>query len=390
MMPQQKSTACRTDPVTTLTTPPSALRALATRSAEVIAEHQHVSGAYLASPTFSVYQFSWFRDGAFIADAMSRAGQLDSADQFFGWCTRVIAKRAGHITQLVDRSARGEPIRRDEHLPTRYTVDGDVTGEDWWDFQLDGYGTWMFMFVEHHRRHDVGFAGCAPETRTALALCVDYLCAFWSQPCFDWWEENVDGVHVSTLASIEAGLRAVVSADLIDGDRRARASQVADDIVVLILADGCADNHLVKTIGQDERVDASLIAAFTPFHTIDATGETAVNTYRRIADDLAPDGVHRFLGDTYFGGGRWVVLAGFLGAHEARTGNADRALERLNWMYQQATPEGLLPEQVTDHSLDPTFIDEWVERWGSVATPLLWSHAMYITLADELGLLDHP
>jgi GH15 family glucan-1,4-alpha-glucosidase len=53
-------------------------------------------------------------------------------------------------------------------------------------------------------------------------------------------------------------------------------------------------------------------------------------------------------------------------------------------MCRQQTDAGLLPEQVTDHPLDARFVDEWTERWGPVATPLLWSHAMYITLADEL------
>ena len=33
---------------------------------------------------------------------------------------------------------------------------------------------------------------------------------------------------------------------------------------------------------------------------------------------------------------------------------------------------------------------EWVARWGAVASPLLWSHGMYLILADELGLLPAP
>ena len=45
-----------------------------------------------------------------------------------------------------------------------------------------------------------------------------------------------------------------------------------------------------------------------------------------------------------------------------------------------------LPEQVTGHLLAPASYDEWVERWGPIATPLLWSHAMFVTLAVELGL----
>jgi isomaltose glucohydrolase len=374
--------------VTSLTTPLSTLRSLAERSVEVIAEHQNVGGAYPASPTFSVYGFSWFRDGAFIADAMSRARRTNSADRFFDWCAGVIVQRQDQIEHLVQRVAAGDPVGRDDHLPTRYTLDGNATGEDWWDFQLDGYGTWMFALAQHLRRHQRSASDCSTNERRAIELCVDYLLAFWREPCFDWWEENVDGIHVSTLASIEAGLRAVAREGLATGQRHADAIRIADEIVAFVSREGVIDGHLIKTIGEGDRVDASLIAALTPFETFDPDGQIASKTYARIVTDLAPNGVHRYLGDTYFGGGRWVVLAGFLGAHEARTGRPDRAIGRLRWMCDQAVGHGLLPEQTTDQSLDPSHIQQWVERWGPVATPLLWSHAMYITLAAELGLLD--
>jgi hypothetical protein len=35
--------------------------------------------------------------------------------------------------------------------------------------------------------------------------------------------------------------------------------------------------------------------------------------------------------------------------------------------------------------LHPGSRNEWVARWGTVASPLLWSHGMYLILADELG-----
>ncbi len=45
-----------------------------------------------------------------------------------------------------------------------------------------------------------------------------------------------------------------------------------------------------------------------------------------------------------------------------------------------------MPEQVDAHLLAPDRFDEWVDRWGTVARPLLWSHAMLIRLVVELGL----
>jgi GH15 family glucan-1,4-alpha-glucosidase len=360
------------------------LRHLVARSVEVIADHQDVGGAYPASPTFPVYRFSWLRDGAFIADAMSRVAQRESATRFFDWCARTIVARADHVQSLVDRSHRGERIGADEHLPTRFTITGDDSGEEWWDFQLDGYGTWIWALDQHRRRHAATAARLDPTTQRAVELCVDYLATFWHEPCFDWWEEHADGVHTSTLAAVHAGLRSAATI-LGTGVRSTVARQATDDIALFVGESLVADGHLIKMVG-DARVDASLIAALTPFRTVAPRGPLADATYQRIVSDLAPDGVHRYLGDTYFGGGRWVVLAGLVGWHEAATGRAERARARLDWMYDRATDDGLLPEQVTDITLDPTMIEPWVEKWGPVATPLLWSHAMYLTLANELGL----
>ena len=46
------------------------------RSVEVILAGQSPEGGYVAAPTFPPYAFSWLRDGSFIADAMSRAGEI--------------------------------------------------------------------------------------------------------------------------------------------------------------------------------------------------------------------------------------------------------------------------------------------------------------------------
>lgn len=372
---------------------PDALQDLALRSIEVIAAHQDAGGAYIASPAFPVYRYSWLRDGAFIADAMSRAGSHESADRFFRWCAQTVTARREHVASLLAKAARGETIGRSEHLPTRFTVDGADTGEEWWDFQLDGYGTWMWALAAHLSRSPASAASLAESALVveAVGLCSDYLCTFWAQPCFDWWEEHPEDVHVSTLGCIAAGLRAALAAPgrlRVSGPRARRCAETVASIEVRIRERGVIDGHLVKSLDGDDRVDASLIALCTPMGFLDPFGEVAEHTYAAIVRDLAPDGVHRYLGDTYYGGGRWVVLAGFVGAHEAATGRRDLAMQRLAWMQAQATPDGLLPEQVSTEVLDPSFVPVWEAKWGPIATPLLWSHAMYLTLADELGLLE--
>ena len=101
-------------------------------------------------------------------------------------------------------------------------------------------------------------------------------------------------------------------------------------------------------------------------------------------------GLHRHLDDSFYGGGRWPLLAGFLGWAHVRARSTGRAWECLDWMAAQAVAGVGLPEQVEDRLLAPDRLDEWLERWGPSATPLLWSHGMYLILADELGVHGQP
>lgn len=359
---------------------------LARRSVAVIRANQAPSGAYLASPNFPVYRYSWLRDGAFIADAMSRAGDIASAEAFFDWCDRVIRARAGRIESLVARRAAGETIDRSEFLPTRYTVDGEEGREDWTEFQLDGYGTWLWALDAHGRRHrrsvEPWLGGAKASAR--------YAASFWDHPSYDWWEEHPDRVHTSTLAAIYAGLEAAGSWQALDAEARATFAATAGSIRRAVVEDAGRAVHLTKWLGS-EAVDASLIAAATPFDVVAVDDPLMRATVERIEAELVHgSGVHRYLEDTYFGGGEWLLLTAFLGLHWARTGRSAEALAALHWMADQATPAGDLPEQVSGHVLAPAELAPWIERWGPVATPLLWSHAMFLSLAIELDVVTPP
>lgn len=361
-----------------------ALAAVAVEGRALIRSLQDAGGAYPASPTFSAYRgYSWFRDGAFIADAMSAGGDPASAEAFFGWCARVISERRDDIHRIVAAAGAGAPLPDAEMLPTRFTLDGRDGSDEWWDFQLDGYGIWLWAAGEHVARHGADPA----EWLDAIALTVDFLVSSWERPCFDWWEEHIESVHVSTLGSVLAGLRAAASLEALDPAVRDAARDAADAVEARILAEGVAGGHLVKWIGVDT-VDASLAALIAPFGVIDARGPLGVATLEQLDHQLVVDGgMHRFLADTYFGGGQWPLLSCFLGLAWARAGRTDRALELLRWAASTAH-DGGMPEQVDRHLLDPSYVDEWVERWGPSADPLLWSSAMFLRLAVELGVVD--
>jgi GH15 family glucan-1,4-alpha-glucosidase len=362
-----------------------ALAALAERSIRLITELQTPEGAYPASPTFSAYVgYSWLRDGAFIADGASAAGQVESASRFFDWCAAVTVRRAEKIRWIVDESRAGRPPGPEHMLPARFTFAGDDGADEWWDFQLDGYGTWLWALVEHLERH--GLDGS--RYREAAQLTAEYLLVSWWRPCYDWWEEHSQHVHVSTLACIAAGLEAIARAGLVDDDTTRAIGDETARLRRLVAERGTKDGHLIKWFGSTA-VDGSLAAAIAPLGFTDAASDVARRTIDVLEAHLVVDGgVHRYLGDTFFGGGQWPLLSCFLGLAHLAAGDRDRADELLQYAAATATPELDLPEQVPGHLIAPGMRQEWIDRWGPVATPLLWSHAMFLRLGIALGRID--
>jgi GH15 family glucan-1,4-alpha-glucosidase len=302
--------------------------ALARRSVEVIRDNQAERGAYVASPTFAPYRYSWFRDGSFIADAMSRVGEVESAEAFFDWCSRVILER-----------------REREWLAARYRLEGEDDAAEWPHLQHDGYGLWLWAARAHLERH----GRPAGPWRDAVDVTAAYLVRVWREPCTDWWEERT-GHHAATLACIVAGLRAWEVDERVDlglGEDRTDASR----LVLVPLGLGGAE--------VVERVERELVSP--------------------------GGGVHRHREDIYYGGGEWLLLTALLGWAYALTGSTPRAREKLDWVAAHATLQGDMPEQSQDHLLHPDSWQPWVDRWGPPPSPLLWSHAMFLTLAHELG-----
>lgn len=365
------------------TTSRFSLAALLDRSRTVITSLQEPNGAYPACPSFSAYRgYCWFRDGSFIADGASAVGEVASASAFHDWAAMVVARYADRIHDIIDAANTGTPLPDEELLPARFTFDGGLGTDDWWDFQLDGYGTWLWAVAAHCQRHGIDVV----RWSEAAALTVDYLLSSWDRPCYDWWEEHSESVHGSTLGCIAAGLRDAAAAGLVTGERAERARTGAAAVTARLTQDAVVDGHLVKWIGTDA-VDGSLSAVIAPLGVVDANSPLAAETRRRVTEQLEVDGgVYRFGADTFYGGGRWPLLSCFLGLAYAAAGERDEALRLLEWAASTATETGMLPEQVAGHLLAPAYRDQWEERWGPVATPLLWSHAMLLRLAAELGL----
>lgn len=346
-------------------------------SGATILAHQHPGGAYVASPTFSTYAYSWLRDGSFIAHAIDRVGEHGSAAAFHRWVGTVLRRYDAKLADLTARGLAGERVPLAEQMHTRFTVDGAESDAEWTNFQLDGYGTWLWALVDHLAR--TGDAALYAELRPGVQRLVAYLRAFWHLPCYDCWEEFGEKIHTATLAAVYGGLQAIGSYD------PTLADDTPDAIRAFVLERCVVDGRLAKYIGST-LVDASLIGAATPYGLFPPDHPLMVATINRIARDLHHGGVRRYVEDTYYGGGEWLLLAAWLGWYYAEAGEREPAQRLLSWVAAQATVEGHLPEQICTDPLSPAHYQPWVERWGAVATPLLWSHAMYLILRDALGV----
>jgi GH15 family glucan-1,4-alpha-glucosidase len=351
-------------------------------SIRIIKANQAGSGAYIASPNFRVYDYSWFRDGAFIAEAMSVSGENESALDFHKWATRVIIEREEKIASLIRRGMQGEKIANDEHLHCRYTVEGKESSEQWTNLQLDGFGTWIWSLDKFIERGNV----LPLATYRAVETLIGYLGTFWKIDTYDWWEESYGHQHVANLGSIAAGLERSSKWIHISDASRKSAADTAKEIMELIRDRGVFDGRLAKWI-DGNGLDASLIALVAPFELLTSKGSdenVAKTTIEAVASELGMFGTYRHRDDWYFGGGKWPLLSCFLGLGYISLGESEKAQAILDWVATLTNEVLELPEQLEEPLLQPDKRAQWIEQWGEPAVPLLWSHAMYLSLYSAL------
>lgn len=364
---------------------------LVTQSIAVIEAGQGANGAYVACPSYSTYNYCWFRDGTFIATAMDRWQKHESARRFYDWATSVVVTRAEAIERCLEHVAQGRALNPADLLHTRYTLDGRQGDEDWPNFQLDGFGTLLWGLQRHMQVADL--PTMPPVWARAADLLVRYLAALWQRPNSDCWEEFPDQIAVSTLATLYAGLHAISAAIEAAGRDATLALDTARQIKTFLLSSGVRDGHLIKQVEGEDVVDASLLWACVPFQEyglLQPSDPLMQATAARIEQDLVgkTGGVHRYAKDTFYGGGEWVLLTTLLGEYYATTGDLAGAQRCLAFAEASANEQGHLPEQVSRAPLHPAYVEYWLGCWGPVACPLLWSHAAYLSLSAQMREVD--
>jgi GH15 family glucan-1,4-alpha-glucosidase len=375
-------------------------QSLYSKSIKLILENQSIWGSYVASPKFPTYQYCWLRDGSFIAHAMDTAGEFASATAFFRWVGRTIQKYEHKVEDIKQHLEAGLPIGKDDVFHTRYTLDGEEVTADstWGNFQIDGYGTWLWALGEHVKIS--GDISLLNELYGPIQTTLRYLELVWKLPNYDCWEEHPQYMHPYSLATVYAGFKSIssliISGKLIKGS--IDVEDLSSQTKSYIMKFGVIDEKLIKFFlpaqldytpqpAEQHSVDSSLIGISTPFQVLSVDDPIMMKTIQAIEKDLhrPKGGIYRYKADVFYGGGEWLLLTAWLGWYYSSAGKMEQAKDLLHWIESQADSDGNLAEQVSGHTLAPKHFDTWTLKWGPIAKPLVWSHAMYIILINAIN-----
>ncbi len=342
------------------------------------------------------YSYVWPRDGAFVADAMDRAGFHQLARRFLQWA---------HDT-----------ISNDGYFLHKYNPDGSYAsswnpwvrnGKKQLPIQEDETALTLWLLARHYERtRDLELLRSVYE-RLAIQP-AEFMAAYRDPatglplPSFDVWEER-QGVFTFTCSAVFAGMQAAAElANLFnEPERRARYQQVAADI-----RDGMM-RHLWLESEQrfarglvlqddalvlDRTVDASTFATFyLGAFAADSTmvEQTMATVRERLWVPTETGGLARYENDTYqkqnesngsgISGNPWIIctlwLAEYAVARASTMAELQSALDLVRWARSKARPSLVLPEQVDPFTSEPLGV-----------APFTWSHAQVVSVVR--GYLD--
>lgn len=346
------------------------------KSIQFLKDGQTFDGSFIACENFGNYRYAWFRDGTYNASALLEYGYNQEAFKFIEWAAMVVNRYQEKMEYCIRAFQQGISIAEEYFFHTRFTLDGYEVPGHWGFNQFDGLGTWLWfvckVFIQNPQINP------PVDVINALNKAAEYISIVWPAGCSDCWEENEGGQHTYTLASIVAGLKQYCnwSGNKIYKER-------TDSIWTYLKQNCLTSNGYIKSAGLDAS-DANLIGLCEPFNLVSWNDPDFQKTLLRIEKELMTPGVHRFKTDTYYGGGEWVLLTAWIGCLYAKYGRMDDAIYLRKWIESVASPSGFLAEQIPQHLFEPDKYAQWEKTTGEIATPLLWSHAMYLLLVKEI------
>jgi glucoamylase len=366
------------------------------KSLMIIKVHTDRRGGIIASADSSIYNFGrdyytyvWPRDGAYALWPLIRLGYTAEAKKFFEFCRDTMApdgymmhkyqpdRALGSSWHPVLHGQRSElPIQEDETAIVLYMLGEYFEYSKDIDFVQGLYDTFI--------QPTANFMSEFLDEKTGLP-----------HASYDLWEQKFL-THTYTAALVYQAL--LVAADFAEKfdfpDDAAKWNKVAEQILsnanIFFEPERGAyrKGFLLQEDGSlqfDNVLDVSSLYGVMTFgyhQDRDQIKQTVQLIEKELLDISPSGGTTRYEGDDYFGsnpfykGNPWFITTLWMAQYYARSGNADKAVQYVNWTLDRALPSGVLSEQV-----NPTDSSQ-----VSVA-PLVWSHAeLANTILDIMKL----
>jgi len=327
------------------------------------------NGAIIASPDprtlksgGDTYNYTWWRDGAYISKAMDEVGLYENAHRFL---------------KFAEQCQEDEGYFLHRHFP-----DGTV-GSTWHlppFIQIDQTAS-VVSAVWHHFKRD-GDLDVLLELWPVVKRGANFLESFVDArglplPSYDLWEEK-KAVNAYSVAAVIHGLERAERISEQLGKSRGRWRKASERMRTAMLqhlwndAKGCFNKSIDPL---DETVDASTLLTLKlgVLDPADARAERLVQAVEKRLWVKSTGGVARYEGDTYYGPENpWIICTLWLAEAHLMLGRPERTRELLEWAAKTAGPTLLLPEQLDARTGEHTSV-----------TPLVWSHSTFVDVMNK-------
>ncbi|MHB8605472.1 MAG: glycoside hydrolase family 15 protein [Thermoplasmatota archaeon] len=341
------------------------------RSVFVLRDCASENGAIIASPDpktlksgGDTYNYTWWRDGGYIAKAMDEVGLYENARRFLLFAA---------------------DCQEDEgYFLHRQFPDGTV-GSTWHPppfIQVDQTATVVSAVWHHFKRHaDLDeLLEMWPLVKRAANFLETFVDARGLPlPSYDLWEEK-KAVNLYSCAAVIHGLERAerISEQLGKGRGRWRAaSKKMRDATLHHMWDN-ERGVFVKSIDPvDRTLDASMLLAIKlgVLEPRDKRAERLVSAIEERLWSKSVGGLARYEGDTYYGvENPWIICTLWLAEAKLMMGDRARCRELLEWAAKSAGPTHLLAEQLDAGTGEHTSV-----------TPLVWSHSTFVDVVNKYG-----
>ncbi|MBP7842397.1 glycoside hydrolase family 15 protein [Candidatus Woesebacteria bacterium] len=363
----------------------------------VLRSHFDVGGSVIASADSEMieygkddYSYMWPRDAAFIVESLDQAGYSEITKSFFLFCKDVLhpdgylhhrfrPDKALGSTWHSATSQREWLKDKILQLPIQEDESAAVIHALWNHYEktkdLEFIETLYKPLIEKIARFLINFT----DAETGLPL-----------PSYDLWEEKI-GVSTYTCACVYGGLMAAAKfSELLDKRNHMREFKDAAKKIKQAAIDHLYSPELQSFVRvanftngkvvREEIVDASSLFGLWYFDMIPQDDPLFISSHQQMLQRLSsPEklgGIIRYEKDNYFRStdksNPWFITTLWeaqrkLSQKQVTQVELDFALQTFDWVCAFIYPSGVLAEQLNPYTGE-----------SLSATPLVWSHAVYI------------